>query len=97
MFIVFLSWIGIGLLTGFIASKLVNLRGDDPIVGIACATVGAVAAGILYAVLSGQGVSTWNLWSMGAAVMGGVAGAAIYHLVRSRSIGREQQSVRRSY
>lgn len=92
-----ISWIVIGLVAGFIATKFVNLRGDDPLVGIICAVVGGIVGGILFSVVSGRGVVAWDLWSMLAAAAGAAAGAAIYHVVRSRSIGKTQQSVRRSY
>lgn len=92
-----ISWIVIGLVAGFIATKLVNLRGDDPLVGILCALGGAVVAGILFSVISGRGVAAWDIWSMLCAAVGGVAGAAGYHVIRSRSISRGQQSIRRSY
>jgi uncharacterized membrane protein YeaQ/YmgE (transglycosylase-associated protein family) len=92
-----ISWLVIGIVAGFIASKLVNLRGDDPLVGILCATGGAVVAGILFSLISGRGVAPWDLWSMLAAAAGAAAGAAVYHVIRSRSISHGQQSVRRSY
>lgn len=92
-----ISWIVIGLAAGFIATKLVNLRGDDPLVGILCGLGGAVVAGILFSVISGRGVVAWDIWSMLCAAGGAVAGAAVYHVIRSRSISHGQQSIRRSY
>ena len=92
-----ISWIVIGLVAGFIATKFVNLRGDDPLVGIICAVVGGIVGGVLFSVISGRGVVPWDLWSMLVAAVGAAAGAAIYHIIRSRSISHGQQSVRRSY
>jgi uncharacterized membrane protein YeaQ/YmgE (transglycosylase-associated protein family) len=40
-----LAWIVLGLLTGFIASKLVNKRGEGVIVDILLGIVGAVVGG----------------------------------------------------
>ena len=53
MFIALVSWIVIGALVGFIASKNVNLRGDDPKLGLASGVIGAVTAGVIYRIVSG--------------------------------------------
>ena len=96
MLLAFVGWILIGLVVGFIASKLVNLRGDDPLVGIACALVGALVGGLLFSILSGRGIVAWDPWSMLTSVGGAAVGAALYHAIRSRSIPRDHKSVRRS-
>ena len=92
-----ITWIVLGIVTGFIASKVVNLRGDDPLIGIGCAVGGAIVGGILFSVISGRGVLPWDLSSMVCAVAGAVLGAIIYHTIRARSITKTQQSLRRSY
>ena len=97
MLIGVVCWIVIGLVVGFLASKMVNLQGDDPLVGIACAVAGALAGGIAFSIISGRGVVAWDMWSLIVSAGGACAGAAAYHLIRSRSIGRERKSVRRSY
>ncbi|HEX8523764.1 MAG TPA: hypothetical protein VF669_16025 [Tepidisphaeraceae bacterium] len=97
MFIGVVGWFVVGLLVGFIASKMVNLRGDDPIGGIGSAVAGAFVGAVLYTVISGAGVSAWNIWSIFYAALGAIAGAATWHLVRSRYVSRASQSYRRSY
>ena len=97
MFFGILGWVVIGMVVGFIASKLVNLRGDDPRLGIGVAAVGAVVAGAIYSFVSGDGVSPLNVWSLVLAAAGGAAGALIWHLVRSRFISHDSYTVRRSY
>ena len=92
-----LGFLCVGLIVGFVASKLVNLRGDDPRLGIGGAVAGAVVGGVLYGVVSGAGVAPWNLWAVLAAVVGGAAGALAWHAVRSRSISHDSQTSRRSY
>jgi uncharacterized membrane protein YeaQ/YmgE (transglycosylase-associated protein family) len=52
----------LGLLAGFIASKVLNLRGDDPQMGIIFGGGGALVGGILYSVFSGNSVSAANGW-----------------------------------
>jgi uncharacterized membrane protein YeaQ/YmgE (transglycosylase-associated protein family) len=92
-----IGWVVVGLLAGFIAQKFVNLRGDDPKLGIAVATGGAIVMGILYSIISGAGVTAWNPWSLLFAAIGAVAGAVIWPLVRSRSISHAGHTSRRSY
>lgn len=97
MFFAIIGWALVGLVVGFIASKFVNLRGDEPLVGILCAMGGALCGGLLYAYFSGRGVVAWDLWSLVIAAGGAAVTVATYHAIRSRSISHEQQSVRRSY
>jgi uncharacterized membrane protein YeaQ/YmgE (transglycosylase-associated protein family) len=97
MFFGILGWLAVGLIIGFVATKFVNLRGDDPRLSIAAAAVGAIIAGVLYSVISGDGVSAWNLWSIVCAAAGAAAGAVAWHAVRSRYISHDSYTVRRSY
>ena len=96
-FAVLLSWIGAGLLVGFVASKAINLRGDDPKLGIFAAMGGALAAGIIYSMVSGTSMTTWTVWGQASAAIGGVVGVVVWHVIRSRSITHEKFTARRSY
>jgi uncharacterized membrane protein YeaQ/YmgE (transglycosylase-associated protein family) len=91
------GWIVIGAVVGFIASKFVNLRGDDVRFGVACAIAGAVLAGILHAVIGGNGLNPWQPWGAVFAAIGGVVGATLWHVIRGRSISHDKGTVRRSY
>ena len=91
------EWVVVGVIVGFIASKVVNLRGDDPRLGMGAAVGGAVVAGILYAVISGAGVTPWSPWALVFAAIGGVVGVLGWHVVRSRSISKKGYVARRSY
>ncbi len=91
-----LGWVVVGLVVGFVASKVVSLAGDDPRMGIGCAVGGAVVAGILYGVISGAGVTAWNPWGLLVAAVGAVAGAVTWHLVRSRTISHAAYKPRSS-
>ena len=91
------GWLVVGLLVGFIASKVVDLRGDDPLFGIGAAIGGAVVLAILYTLISGAGVSAWNPWSLVWAVVGAAAAVTAYHAVRSRYASHEPYSRRSSY
>jgi uncharacterized membrane protein YeaQ/YmgE (transglycosylase-associated protein family) len=97
MFLGLLGFLCVGLICGFVASKFVNLRGDDPRLGVAGAVVGAILGGVLYGMVSGAGVSPFNLWGVMSAVVGGAAGALVWHTVRSRYISHDSYTTRRSY
>jgi uncharacterized membrane protein YeaQ/YmgE (transglycosylase-associated protein family) len=92
-----ISWLVVALIVGFIASKVVNLRGDDPLLGFAAACGGALIAAVFYTLISGAGVSAWNPWSLLMAATGAIIGVAGWHVVRSRSISRESHTRRSSY
>ena len=62
---------------------------------VACG--GAIVAAALYTMISGAGVSAWNVWSLLFATIGAVAGAVTWHTVRARYVSREAYTTRRSY
>lgn len=90
-------WVVVGLAVGFVCSKLVNLRGDDPLIGIVAGVAGAVVAGVLHAVISGRGVPGFDAWQLAFAAIGAAVAAAGWHAYRSRSISHTRPSIRRSY
>lgn len=91
------GWIVVGTIVGFIISKFVNLRGDDVRLSLGCAAGGALVAGILHAVITGNGLNPWQPWGAVFAAVGGVVGAVTWHAIRSRSISHDRQTIRRSY
>ena len=91
------EWVLVGLVVGFIASKVVDLHGDDSRLGMIAAAAGAVLGAAIYAVASGAGVSGWDVWALLWAAVGGVAGAVTWHAIRSRYVSRERYVPRRSY
>ena len=97
MLVGILGWIVVGLIVGFVASKAVNLRGDDPRLGIGAAAGGAIVVGLLYSVISGSGVTAWNPWSLLFAAIGALAAVIVWHAVRSRTISHAHQTSRSSY
>ena len=97
MLVGILAWIVVGLLVGFVASRVVNLRGDDARFGIGVAAGAALIGGILYTLISGDTVRAWNPWSLVFATIAGVVGAVVWHVIRSRYASHDRQSVRRSY
>jgi uncharacterized membrane protein YeaQ/YmgE (transglycosylase-associated protein family) len=97
VFLGILGWVVVGLLVGFIVSKVVRLHGDDPRFGIAAAVVGAVAVAVVYVVASGAGLAVWSGRALVWSAVGAAAGAVLWHLVRSRYISHDSYTERRSY
>jgi uncharacterized membrane protein YeaQ/YmgE (transglycosylase-associated protein family) len=77
-----IGWIILGLIAGFIASKIVNRHGEGVLMDIVIGIVGAVIGGWIMAALGGSGVNGFNLYSMVVAVIGAVVLLLIVHAVR---------------
>jgi uncharacterized membrane protein YeaQ/YmgE (transglycosylase-associated protein family) len=78
----FLAWIVLGLLAGFIASKIVNKQGEGLILDIILGIVGALAGGWLFNTFGAAGVTGLNLYSLLVAVVGAVILLVVYHAIR---------------
>ena len=96
MFLGILGWTACGAILGFIVSKMVDLRGDDPRLGVAIAALGGIVGGWLYSLISGSPVSGFNILSLLSAAVLAAAAAAIWHFIRTRG-PHEKQTIRRSY
>ena len=79
-----IGWIVLGLISGFIASKVVNQRGEGCILNIALGIVGAFVGGIIFTALGETGVTGFNLWSMFVAVIGAIVVLVLYHAIFGR-------------
>jgi len=77
-----LGWIVLGLISGFIASKIVNKSGEGVLLDIVLGIVGAVVGGWLFTQFGSAGVTGLNLYSMLVAVVGAVLVLVIYHAIR---------------
>jgi uncharacterized membrane protein YeaQ/YmgE (transglycosylase-associated protein family) len=64
-----LAWIVLGLLSGFIGSKIVNKSGEGLILDILLGIVGAVIGGWLFNRFGAAGVTGLNLYSLLVAVI----------------------------
>jgi uncharacterized membrane protein YeaQ/YmgE (transglycosylase-associated protein family) len=67
-----IGWIILGLIAGFIASKIVNKRGEGLVLDILLGIVGAVVGGWLFSLFGAEGVTGLNIYSMFVAVIGAV-------------------------
>jgi uncharacterized membrane protein YeaQ/YmgE (transglycosylase-associated protein family) len=78
----YLAWIVLGLVAGFIGSKIVNKSGEGFFLDIILGIVGAVVGGWLFITFGGHGVTGLNLYSIMVAVVGAVVLLVAYHAVR---------------
>jgi uncharacterized membrane protein YeaQ/YmgE (transglycosylase-associated protein family) len=80
------AWMVLGLIAGFIGSKIVNRRGEGVLLDILLGVVGAFAGGWLFHVFGAPGVSGLNIYSLFVAVIGSVVLLVLYHaVIRRRS------------
>jgi uncharacterized membrane protein YeaQ/YmgE (transglycosylase-associated protein family) len=77
----FIAWIVLGLIAGFIASKIVNKTGEGLLLDIILGVVGSVVGGWLFQTFGMPGVTGVNLYSILVAI---VALLICHALVRGR-------------
>jgi uncharacterized membrane protein YeaQ/YmgE (transglycosylase-associated protein family) len=76
-----ISWIILGLIAGFIGSKIVNRQGQGFWLDIALGIVGALVGGFLFSTFGATGVTGLNIWSMIVAIVGSIVVLLIYNAV----------------
>ena len=81
----FLAWIVLGLIAGFVGSKLVNHSGEGFFLDIILGIVGAVVGGWLFSAFGAAPVSGVNLYSLLVAVVGSVIVHVVWHALRRES------------
>jgi uncharacterized membrane protein YeaQ/YmgE (transglycosylase-associated protein family) len=79
-----LAWIVLGLVAGFIASKIVNHTGQGMIIDLVLGIVGAVVGGYAFHLFGATGVTGLNIWSLLVATAGAVVVLVIKHAVMGR-------------
>jgi uncharacterized membrane protein YeaQ/YmgE (transglycosylase-associated protein family) len=77
-----LAWIVLGLIAGFIGSKIVNKSGEGVVLDIVLGIIGAVVGGWLFNRFGASGVTGLNLYSLLVAVIGSVVLLVVYHAIR---------------
>lgn len=86
-----IAWIVLGLIAGFIASKIVNKQGEGVLLDIILGIVGALVGGWLFRLFGMSGVTGFNIYSLLVAIGGAVVVLFIYHAItgaRSPRTGR---------
>lgn len=82
----FLAWIILGLIAGFIGSKIVNKTGEGFFLDIILGIVGAVVGGWLFSMFGAHGVTGLNVYSLIVAVIGAIIVLMIYHALFRRRV-----------
>ena len=78
----YLAWIVLGLIAGFIGSKIVNKTGVGVLLDIILGIVGAFVGGWLFTMFGASGVTGLNLYSLAVAVAGAIVVLVVYHAIR---------------
>lgn len=79
-----LAWIILGLIAGFIGSKIVNKSGEGVVVDIILGIVGAIVGGFVFSYFGAQGVNGLNIYSLVVAVVGAIIVLVLYHAIAGR-------------
>ena len=78
------SWILLGLIAGFIGSKIVNSEGQGLWLDIVLGIVGAVVGGFLFSIFGATGITGFNIYSLIVAIIGSVIVLWLYHQLVGR-------------
>jgi len=79
-----LAWVVLGLIAGFIASKVVTRSGGSLILDLLLGVVGAFVGGFLFTRFGAAGVTGFNIYSILVATIGAVVVLFIYHALAGR-------------
>jgi uncharacterized membrane protein YeaQ/YmgE (transglycosylase-associated protein family) len=80
-----ISWLILGLVAGFIASKIVNKTGSGLIMDIALGVVGALVGGYLFGMISHTNVmNKLDITSMVVATVGAIVVMLAFHFLFRR-------------
>lgn len=78
------SWILLGLIAGFIGSKLVDAQGQGLWLDMALGIIGAIVGGFIFSIFGASGITGFNIYSMIVAIIGSVIVLWIYHTIVPR-------------
>jgi uncharacterized membrane protein YeaQ/YmgE (transglycosylase-associated protein family) len=79
-----LAWLVVGLIAGFIASKIINKRGEGVIMDIVLGVVGAIVGGFIFNFFGHAAPTGINIYSVFVAVIGAIVVLLAYHAVVGR-------------
>jgi uncharacterized membrane protein YeaQ/YmgE (transglycosylase-associated protein family) len=79
-----LAWIILGLIAGFIGSKIVNKSGQGIIIDVVLGIVGAIVGGVIFSFFGASGVTGLNIYSLVVSIIGAIIVLWVYHRVSGR-------------
>jgi uncharacterized membrane protein YeaQ/YmgE (transglycosylase-associated protein family) len=79
-----LAWLVVGLIAGFLASKVINKTGSGLVMDIVLGIVGALVGGFIFNAIGHSAPNGINLYSIFVAFIGAVVVLFVYHLIFRR-------------
>jgi uncharacterized membrane protein YeaQ/YmgE (transglycosylase-associated protein family) len=79
-----IAWILVGLIGGYLASRIVNKSGEGLLRDIILGIIGGIVGGVIFRAFGGHGVTGLNLWSILVAFVGGIVLLLIFHAMRGQ-------------
>jgi uncharacterized membrane protein YeaQ/YmgE (transglycosylase-associated protein family) len=79
-----IAWILLGLVSGFLASKIVNGTGEGLLLDMVLGVVGAFVGGVAFHLIGRAGITGFNFWSLFVSVIGSLLVLVVYHAMRGR-------------
>ena len=76
------TWIILGLLSGYLASMIVNRAGEGVLMDIVLGIVGAVVGGWIFTQIGHSGVTGFNIYSILVSVVGAMIVLFLYHTIQ---------------
>ena len=80
-----IAWLVVGLIAGFIGSKIVNKSGEGLVRDIILGVIGGLVGGAIFSALGSTGVTGIDLWSILVAVIGSIVVLVVYHALIART------------
>ena len=81
-----LAWLVVGVIAGFIASKLINKTGSGLLMDLVLGVVGAIVGGFLFNLIGHSAPTGINLYSIFVATIGAIVVLVLYHMVLRRRV-----------
>ena len=81
-----LAWLVVGVIAGFIASKLINKTGSGLLMDLVLGVVGAIVGGFLFNLIGHSAPTGINLYSIFVATIGAIVVLVLYHMVVRRRV-----------
>lgn len=78
------GWIVFGLITGFVASRIVAREGQGCILNVVLGIVGACVGGFMFTSIGGTGITGFDVYSMFVAIIGAIVVLLVYHAITGR-------------
>jgi uncharacterized membrane protein YeaQ/YmgE (transglycosylase-associated protein family) len=79
-----IGWLILGLIAGFVASRIVNARGQGIVLDMVLGIIGALVGGFIFDAAGKVGVTGFNAWSLLVAIIGSIIVLVIYHALTGR-------------